>query len=85
MRPIPRYRGELEISEGQLAATTRLDSKLVKAIMTGNFTSSPSQRQRLAASLGIQTEDTTHCPSLLIGHPPWHNVNKWLPSTARLR
>jgi hypothetical protein len=35
-----------------------LDLKLVKAIVTGNFTPSPMQRQRLAA-LGVSLDDVS--------------------------
>jgi len=45
------------ISLDQLVTAAGLDAKLVKAIVGGNYTPSPSQRQRLAAALGISTDD----------------------------
>jgi ribosome-binding protein aMBF1 (putative translation factor) len=48
---------ETGISIGQLVTAAGLDAKLVKAIVSGNFTPSPSQRQRLAAALGVSTDD----------------------------
>ena len=57
MKPIARYMEESGISAGQLVAATGLDAKLVKAIVSGNYTPSPSQRQRLAAALSVSTED----------------------------
>jgi hypothetical protein len=41
----------------QLVAATGLDAKLVKAIVSGNYTPSPSQRQRLSAALGVSIDD----------------------------
>jgi hypothetical protein len=48
---------EAGVNVSQLVAATRLDTKLVKAIVNGNYTPSPSERQRIAAALGIPTED----------------------------
>ena len=59
MKPIGRYLEERGISAGQLASTAGLDLKLVKAIVSGNFTPSPVQRQRLAAALGVSREDVS--------------------------
>jgi ribosome-binding protein aMBF1 (putative translation factor) len=48
---------ETGISFGQLVTDAGLDAKVVKAIVSGNFTPSSSQRQRLAAALGVSTDD----------------------------
>jgi hypothetical protein len=57
MKPIARYMEEAGISLGQLVTATGLETKLVKAIVSGNYTPSPFQRQRLAAALGVSTDD----------------------------
>ena len=57
MKPIARYMEETGISVDQLVTATGLDAKLVKAIVSGNYTPSPSQRQRLAAALSVSTDD----------------------------
>ena len=57
MKPIAHYMEETGIGFDQLVAATGLDAKLVKAIVTGNYTPSPSQRQRLAAALGVAIDD----------------------------
>jgi len=41
----------------QLVEASGLEAKLVKSIVTGNYTPSPSQRQRLAAALGVPIDD----------------------------
>lgn len=57
MKPLARYLEETGMSADQLVAKAGLDRKLVKAIVSGNYTPSPSQRQRLAAALGVSTDD----------------------------
>jgi hypothetical protein len=41
----------------RLVEATGLDRKLVKAIVGGNYTPAPSQRERLAAALGVLIDD----------------------------
>ena len=41
------------MSVDQLVTASGLDPKLVKAIVAGNFTAGPTQRQRLAGALGV--------------------------------
>jgi ribosome-binding protein aMBF1 (putative translation factor) len=45
------------MSVRQLVTTTGLDARLVKAIVSGNFTPSPAQRRSLADALGVSTEE----------------------------
>jgi len=53
MKSLARHMEEAGIGVAQLVAVTGLDSKLVRAIAGGNYIPSPSQRERLAAALGI--------------------------------
>jgi len=57
MKPIARYMEEMGISLDQLVESAGLDAKLVAAIVSGNYTPSPSQRQRLAAALGVAKDE----------------------------
>jgi ribosome-binding protein aMBF1 (putative translation factor) len=68
MKPIARYMEETGIGVGQLAAAAGLDSKLVKAIVSGNYTPSPSQRQRLAAALSVSTDDISWGHAVPVQH-----------------
>ena len=68
MKPIVRYMEETGIGVGQLAATSGLDAKLVKAIVSGNYTPSPSQRQRLAAALGVSTDEISWGHAVPVQH-----------------
>ena len=53
MKPLARYMEEAGMSMDQLVTAAGLDPKLIKAIVSGNYTPSPSQRQRLAAAFGV--------------------------------
>jgi len=68
MKPIAVYMEETGINVGQLVTASGLDAKLVKAIVSGNFTPSPFQRQRLAAALGISTEDISWGHAVPVEH-----------------
>ena len=68
MKSIARYAEEKGISVSQLVTTTGLDAKLVKAIVEGNFTPSPTQRQRLAAALGVSLEDVSWGHAVAVEH-----------------
>ena len=57
MKSIARYLEEKGISAAQLVTTTGLDRKIIAAIITGNYTPSPSQRERLAAALGVDRDE----------------------------
>ena len=57
MKPIAQYMDELGITIDQLVTASRLERSVVKAIVAGQYTSSPIQRQRLAAALGVSVDD----------------------------
>jgi transcriptional regulator with XRE-family HTH domain len=52
----------------QLVRAAGLDAKLVKAIVNGNFTPSPLQREKLAAALGVSIEDVSWEHSVPVQH-----------------
>ena len=68
MKPIARYMEEMGISVDQLVAKAGLDGKLVAAIVSGNYTPSPSERQRLAAALGVSKDDISWGHSVPVQH-----------------
>ena len=57
MKPLARYMEEVGMNLAQLVAAAGLEAKLVKAIVNGNYTPSPSQRQSLARALGVSVDD----------------------------
>lgn len=68
MKPIARHLEAGGITVAQLITASGLDAKLVKAIVSGNFTPSPSQRQRLAAALGLSVEDISWDHAVPVEH-----------------
>jgi hypothetical protein len=68
MKSLARYMEETDISVVQLVSATSLDAKLVKAIVDGNYTPSPSQRQRLAAALGVSPDDISWGHAVPVQH-----------------
>ena len=52
----------------QLIAAAGLDRKLVKAIVNGNYTPSPFERQRLAAALGISVDEISWGHAVPVQH-----------------
>ncbi len=68
MKPIASIMEETGISVGQLVTAAGLDAKVVKAIVSGNYTASPTQRQRLAAALGVSTGDISWGHTVPVQH-----------------
>jgi len=57
MKPIAHYMEQTGVGTAQLAAASGLDARLVKAIVSGNYTPSPSERLRLAEALGVSVDE----------------------------
>jgi transcriptional regulator with XRE-family HTH domain len=68
MKPIARYLEEMGMSLDELTQRAGLDAKLVAAIVNGNYTPSPTQRQRLAAAIGVAKEDISWDHAISVQH-----------------
>ena len=68
MKPIARIMEETGTSLEQLVEASGLEGKLVKAIATGNYTPSPTERQRLAAALGVTIDDIAWGHTVPVDH-----------------
>jgi len=68
MKPLARYMEETGTTLDQLIAAAGLDRKLVKAIVSGNYTPSPFERQRLAAALGISADEISWGHAVPVQH-----------------
>ena len=68
MKPLARYMEETGTTLDQLIAAAGLDRKLVKAIVSGNYTPSPFERQRLAAALGIPVDEISWGHAVPVQH-----------------
>jgi hypothetical protein len=67
-KPIAAYMDASGIGVDELVTATGLDAKVVKAIVSGNFTPSPAQRQRLAAALGVAIEEISWGHAVPVQH-----------------
>jgi len=72
MKPLARYMEETGMTIGELVAAAGLDAKLVKAIASGNYTPSPSQRQCLAAAIGVSIDDIAWGHAVPVEHMYGH-------------
>jgi transcriptional regulator with XRE-family HTH domain len=68
MKSLARHMEEAGISVAQLVTITGLDAKLISAIAGGNYTPSPSQRERLAAALGVSKDDISWGHAIPVQH-----------------
>ena len=68
MKPLAAFLSEKGIGVEQLIAESRLDSAVVKAIVDGQYTPSPFQRQRLAAVLGVAADEIAWGHSIAVQH-----------------
>jgi cyanate lyase len=68
MKPIAQYIEEKAIGVDQLVEATGLDAKLVRAIVTGNYTPSPAQRKSIATALGVSPDEISWDHSVPVQH-----------------
>lgn len=68
MKPLARLMEETGTSLEQLVEASGLEAKLVKAIATGNYTPSPTERQRLAAALNVSIDDIAWGHAVPVDH-----------------
>ena len=68
MKPLARHMEESGTTLEQLVETSGLEAKLVKAIAAGNYTPSPTERQRLADALGVSVDDIAWGHAVPVDH-----------------
>ena len=68
MKPLARHMEESGTTLEQLVQTSGLEAKLVKAIAAGNYTPSPTERQRLAGALGVSVDDVAWGHAVPVDH-----------------
>jgi hypothetical protein len=68
VKSVASYMEETGIDLTQLVAASELDRKLVDAIVKGHYTPSPLQRQRLAAALGVTTDEISWDHRVAVQH-----------------
>ncbi len=68
MKPVAHYVELAGITERELVAKSGLDRRVVRAIVTGNYTASPVQRERVAAALGVSVDEICWDHSVPVQH-----------------
>jgi len=68
MKTVLAWLEDRDMNLDQLVAASGLDPKRVKAIASGNYTASPSDRKRLAAALGVPIEEIAWDHSIAVQH-----------------
>lgn len=68
MKPLAVYLEEHGTGIDQLVEASGLEAKVVKAIVEGQYTPSPTQRQKLAAVLGVSVGDVAWGHSVPVQH-----------------
>ena len=68
MKTLARYMEETGMSVDQLIAAAGLEAKVVKAIVSGQYTPSPTQRQRIAAAMGVSVDDISWGHTVEVEH-----------------
>ncbi len=68
MKPLARYMEETGMTVEQLIAAAKLDKKLVKAIVSGNYVPGPVERKRVAAAIGVPVEEISWDHAVPVEH-----------------
>ena len=68
MKPIAQHMEETGMGIDELVAASGPEAKLVRAIVSGNYTPSPPQRERLAAALGVTKDEISWDHSVPVQH-----------------
>jgi transcriptional regulator with XRE-family HTH domain len=68
MKPVAHWLEKRGMSVDELVAASGLEARLVKAIVAGNYTPSPFQRQRLAGALGVPLTDVSWDHAVEVQH-----------------
>jgi len=71
-RTLSEWMHQLRLDEDQLVAASSLDRKVVEAIIAGRYTTSPDQRKRIAAGLGLSVQDVKWGQAVDVDHMYGH-------------
>ena len=59
VKSVSQWMTDRGLTLDQLIASSRLDRRVVEAMVQGRYTPSPDQRQRLATALGVTLDEIT--------------------------
>jgi ribosome-binding protein aMBF1 (putative translation factor) len=72
IRSVAEWMAERGLDEAALVAAARLEARVVSAIVHGQYTPSPQQRQALAAALGVPVEQVAWGHEVPVDHMYGH-------------
>ncbi len=72
IKPISQWMSDRGLDLAGLVEATKLDAKVVEAIVSGRYTPSPQQRQRIAAALSVDAEQVQWGHSTPVEHMYGH-------------
>ena len=74
VRSVSQWMAERGLALAELVAASRLEERIVEAIVQGRYTPSPEQRERLAQALGVAADQIAwgHVAAVehMYGHGP---------------
>ena len=68
MTPITDALAHNGMSVAELVAASGLEGRVVKLLLAGNYTPSPSERTRIAGALGVEVEDIAWGHTVQVQH-----------------
>jgi hypothetical protein len=68
VKPLAFYIEASGITLAKLVTTTGLGAKLISAIVAGNYTPSPVERERLAAAVGVSKDEISWAHAVPVQH-----------------
>ena len=74
VKTFAQWMEERKLAQSQIVAASGLEERVVEAIVRGRYTPSPQQRERLAASLGVDLEQITWDHATAVDHMYGHGA-----------
>jgi hypothetical protein len=68
MRSLAEHLQDSGLDAEKLAATAKVESRTLKLILAGSYTPSPSERQRLAAAVGVPVDEIAWGHTIAVQH-----------------
>jgi hypothetical protein len=67
-RTVSQWLDELGMDVAQLVASSGIDRKVVEAIVADRYTTSPAQRERIAAAMGVSAQQIRWGNAIEVDH-----------------
>ncbi len=71
-KTLRQWMAELGLSVAEVAEAASLDPKVVEAVAASRYTTSPQQRQRIAAAIGVSADEIQFGQTVAVDHMYGH-------------